>query len=342
MGEVSIIGLDLAKNVFQAHGAAGDGSVVFRRKLSRAQLLKFLASQPPCVVAMEACASSHHWGRMIGDLGHEVRLIPPAYVKPFVKRQKNDMADAEAIAEAASRPTMRFVAVKSEAQQASAMAYRTRDLLVRQRTQTINALRAHLAEQGIVAPVGPSHVGRLAAVIDGDDGMLPTAVRDLARLLLDQIAGLTEKIAGLDAELRRRVTTDDTARRLTTIPGVGAVTAAAITTFAPPMETFSKGRDFAAWIGLTPRQHSSGGKERLGGISKMGQRDIRRLLIVGAVAVVRWAARKGVSDGSWLARMLGRKPKMLVAVALANRMARTAWALLRKGEDYRDLAMPVA
>lgn len=202
-----------------------------------------------------------------------------------------------------SRPTMRFVAVKSEAQQAAAMAYRTRDLLVRQRTQTINALRAHLAEQGIVAPVGPAHVGRLAAIIEGDDGMLPTAVRDLARLLLDQIAELAGKIAGLDADLRRRVTTDDTARRLTTIPGVGAVTAAAITTFAPPMETFSKGRDFAAWIGLTPRQHSSGGKDRLGRTSKMGQRDIRRLLIVGAVAVVRWAARKGAPDGSWLARI---------------------------------------
>lgn len=193
-----------------------------------------------------------------------------------------------------------------------------------------------------MAPTGPAHVGRLAAVVGGDDGMLPAAVRDLARLLLDQIAGLAEKIAGLDAELRKRVVTDDTARRLTTIPGVGAVTAAAITTFAPPMETFLKGRDFAAWVGLTPRQHSSGGKDRLGRTSKMGQRDIRRLLIVGAVAVVRWAARKGAPEGSWLARMLARKPKMLVAVALANRMARTAWALLRKEEDYRDPAMAAA
>ena len=167
-------------------------------------------------------------------------------------------------------------------------------------------------------------------------------MRDLARLLLDQIAGLSEKVAELDAELRRRVGTDDTARRLTTIPGIGPITAAAITTFAPPMETFSKGRDFAAWVGLTPRRHSSGGKERLGRTSKMGQRDIRRLLIVGAVAVVRWAARKGAVEGSWLARMLERKPKMLVAVALANRMARTAWALMRKGEDYRDPAMATA
>ena len=252
------------------------------------------------------------------------------------------MADAEAIAEAASRPTiptMRFVAVKSEAQQAAAMVYRTRDLFVRQRTQTINALRAHLAEQGIAAPKGPAHIGRLAGIIDGEECTLPLEVRELARLLLDQIADYAEKIADLDAKLRRRAADDDTARRLTTIPGVGPITAAAITTFAPPMETFSKGRDLGAWLGLTPRQHSSGGKERLGRTSKMGQRDIRRLLITGAIAVVRWAARKGAQEGSWLARMLARKPKMLVAVALANRMARTAWALMRKGEDYRD---PVA
>ena len=222
------------------------------------------------------------------------------------------------------------------------MAYRTRDLLVRQRTQTINALRAHLAEHGMVAPTGPAHVGRLAGLVSEDDVALPTAVRQLARLLLTQIECLSTAIAGLDGELRQRISVDDTARRLMTIPGVGPITAAAITTFAPPAQTFSKGRDFAAWVGLTPRQHSSGGKERLGRTSKMGQRDIRRLLIVGAVAVVRWAARKGAPEGSWLRRMLARKPKMLVAVALANRMARVAWALMHKGEVYRDPAMAAA
>ena len=342
MSEIVTIGLDIAKSVFQVHGVDAEGGVVIRQKLTRARLLKFFGKLAPCLVGIEACGTSHHWARELIELGHDVRLMPPSYVKPYVKRQKNDMADAEAIAEAASRPTMRFVAVKSEDQQGAAMVYRTRDLLVRQRTQTINALRAHLAEQGIIAPTGPAHVGRLAAVIDGDDGALPSTVRDLARLLLDQIAALSGKVADLDAELRRRASIDDTARRLATIPGVGPITAAAITTFAPPMETFSKGRDFAAWVGLTPRQHSSGGKERLGRTSKMGQRDIRRLLIIGAVAVVRWAARKGAPEGSWLARMLERKPKMLVAVALANRMARTAWALMRKGEDYRDPAMATA
>ncbi len=324
--------------MFQAHGASADGSVVFRRKLSRGQLFKFFAEQPSCTVAMEACASAHHWARAIGSLGHIVKLIPPAYVRPFVKRQKNDAADAEAIAEAAGRPTMRFVAPKTEAQQAAAMAYRTRDLLVRQRTQTINALRAHLAEYGVVAPVGVAHIGRLATLVESDDGALPEAVATLGRMLVAHIEILNARIETLNKELRQRASSDDRARRLMTIPGVGPITAAALTTFAPPFETFSKGRDFAAWVGLTPRQHSSGGKERLGKTSKMGQRDIRRLLIIGAVAV----ARKGAPVGSWLAWMLERKPRMLVAVALANRMARIAWALMRKGEDYQDSAMAAA
>ena len=262
-------------------------------------------------------------------------------MKPFVKRQKNDAADAEAIAEAASRPTMRFVAVKSEEKQALGMAFRARDLFVRQKTQTINAVRGHLAEYGVIAPKGTAHLDRLNQVVADPDGGLPVAVVALARLLLDQIATLKEKIDVLEAEIRARVRHDDVASRLTTIPGIGPICAAAMEAFAPPPETFSKGRDFAAWLGITPRQHSSGGKERLGRMSKMGQRDLRRLLITGAMAVVRWAVRKGPLDGSWLARMLHRKPRMLVAVALANKMARICWALMAKGGVYRDPTVAV-
>jgi transposase len=249
--------------------------------------------------------------------------------------EKNDAADAEAIAEAATRATMRFVAVKTEAQQASAMAYRTRDLFVRQRTQTINALRGHLAEFGVVAPIGIAHLGRLAALVEGEEGVLPEAVAELARMLLDQIEGLSTRIDALEKQIRERAAQEEAVTRLMTMPGIGAITATALVTFAPAPETFAKGRDFAAWVGLTPRQHSSGGRERLGRITRMGQRDIRRLLITGAVGLVRWAARKGAPEGSWLARMMAKKPRMLVAVALANRMARMAWAMMRKNESYR-------
>jgi transposase len=335
MVEVSVIGVDLAKNVFQVHGAAADGSVVFRRKLRRGQVLSFFAEQPVCTVAMEACASAHYWARAIGEFGHTVKLIPPAYVKPFVKRQKSDATDAEAIAEAAARATMRFVAVRTEAQQASAMVYRTRDLFVRQRTQAINALRGHLAEFGVVAPTGVAHVGLLTALIEGEEGVLPDAVVELARVLLAQIHDLSTRIDTLDKEIRERAAQDEAVARLMTMPGIGVITATALVTFAPAPEVFARGRDFAAWLGLTPRQHSTGGRERLGRITRMGQRDIRRLLITGAVAVVRWAARKGAPEGSWLARMMAKKPRMLVAVALANRMARMAWAMMSKNESYR-------
>ena len=335
MEEVSIIGIDLAKHSFQLHGARADGSVAFRSKLSRGKVLDFLASQPRCVVAMEACASAHYWGREAEKLGHEVKLVPPIYVKPFVKRQKNDTTDAEATSEAAQRPTMSFVAVKTEEQQARGMLFRTRDLLVRQRTQTINALRGHLAEFGVVAPQGVAHVGRLATALDDPDSGLPDPVRELGGLLLEQIAGLSEKIGGLEKELSASARQDEEALRLMTIPGIGPITAMAFQAFAPPMESFRRGRDFAAWLGLVPRQHTTGGKPRLGRISKMGQRDLRRLLITGAMAVVRHAARRGETADPWLARMLARKPKMLVAVALANRMARIAWALMTKEEIYR-------
>ena len=335
MGEVSIIGIDLAKQSFQVHGARADGSVAYRKKLSRGKVLSFVASQPRCVVAMEACGSAHYWGREIMTLGHEVRLIPPIYVKPFVKRHKNDAADAAAITEAAQRPTMHLVAVKTEAQQAQGMLFRTRDLLVRQRTQSINALRGHLAEFGVVAPQGTAQVRRLARVLEDPNAAMAEPVLELGRLLLEHIDELDEKIDGLDRKLHACARQDEETARLMTIPGVGPITALALQAFAPPMESFRRGRDFSAWIGLVPRQHTTGGKPRLGKISKMGQRDLRRLLITGAMAVVRQAIRRGQTTDPWLARMLARKPKMLVAVALANRMARIVWALKTKKEIYR-------
>jgi len=336
MEQATIIGIDLAKRTFQLHGAAADGSVVFRKKLPRERVLLFLAAQPPAVVAMEACGSAHHWGREIAALGHTVKLMPPIYVKPFVKRQKNDMADAEAIAEAASRPTMRFVAVKAAEQQGQGMLFRTRDLLVRQRTQSINALRGHLAEFGVVAPKGPARVDRLAQAVADETISLPATVRELAQLLLEQITELGERINSLEKDIRRRAPQDEQIARLMTIPGVGAICATAVQAFCPSMAAFQSGRDFAAWLGLTPKQHSTGGKTRLGKTSKMGQRDIRRLLIIGASAVVTWAARKGAPQGSWLARMMmAKKPHMVVVVALANKMARTVWALTVRETTYR-------
>ena len=299
MGKASMIGMDLAKNSFLLHGAGADGSVAFRKKLSRSKVLTFLGNQAPCVVAMEACAGAHDWGRRIQKLGHEVRLVPPAYVKPFVKRQKNDAADAEAISEAAQRPTMSFVAVKTAEQQARAMLFRTRDLLVRQRTQTINALRGHLAEFGIVAPQGPAHINRLAQTLEDLELPLPDRVRTLGTLLFDRIVALDAEIAGLAKELGEAARADDDAARLMTIPGFGPITAIALQAFAPPLESFRRGRDFAAWLSLVPRQHTTGGKPRLGGISKRGQRDLRRLLITGGMRTAGAQRRIPGSPGCW-------------------------------------------
>jgi transposase len=335
VGKATTIGLDLAKGVFQAHGADETGAVVFRKKLRRAQVLEFFSAQPACTVAMEACGGAHHWGREIGNLGHSVRLIPPAYVKPFVKRQKNDMADAEAICEAVQRPSMRFVAVRSEAAQAAAVVFRARDLLVRQRTQIINALRGHLAEFGLVVAQGPAHVAKLVAAIEGPEQLFPEAARPVLQVLTGTLGALEERIKLLDVEIARRAKEDELAHRLMTIPGLGPVTATAMAALAPPAETFRCGRDFAAWLGLTPLQRSTGGKQKLGRVSKMGERTLRRLLIIGASAVVRWARRKNVAGGTWLGRMLSRKPPMLVTVALANKMARIVWALMAKGGIYR-------
>lgn len=339
MEEVSIIGVDLAKNVFQLHGASADGSVVFRKRLSRLQFGRFMANQAPCKVALEACPSAHHWARELTKHGHHVRLIAPHYVKPFIKRQKNDVADAEAITEAATRPTMRFVVPKTEEQQARAIAFRAREQLVKQRTEAINALRAYLYEFGHVAPEGIGFVPRLAQVVEDPGSALPGLARDICRMVLEQVDLLTARLAALKAKIAALSRQAVMPRRLQTMPGVGPISALAIETFAPPMEQFRRGRDFAAWLGLVPRQHSSGGKQRLGKTSKMGQRDIRRLLVTGAMAVIRWALRRGAPRNPWLARMLERKPPMVAAFALANKMARGIWAMLMRGEDYRDPVM---
>jgi transposase len=316
MNKASTIGLDLAKQVFQVHGADATGAVVFRKRLRRTAVLQFFAAQAPCRVAMEACASSHYWGRELSRIGHEVRLIPPAYVKPFVKRQKSDAADAEAICEASQRPTMRFVQIKSEVAQAAAVVFRARDLLVRQRTQIINALRGHLAEFGLVVAKGPAHVGRLVAQVEDYAPSLPQAVRPILGVLIEALHSLDEKIAVLDAEVSRRSEEDEDARRLKTIPGIGPVTAAAISALAPPAQTFARGRDFAAWLGLTPLQRSTGGKQRLGKTSKLGERTLRRLLIIGASAVVRWAAGKGAPAASLLKWIRPDAKNLPIAVAV--------------------------
>ena len=340
MDEVSVIGVDLAKHVFQLHGADASGRAVIRKQLRRGQVLEFFGRQPRCVVAMEACSGAHFWGRELGRLGHEVRLIPPAYVKPYVKRQKSDAADAEAICEAAQRPTMRFVAVKSEESQAAAVIFRSRDLLVRQRTQLINALRGHMGEFGVVVPQGAARVKELVTLVADPDTGVPAAARPALQVLVSALERLEAEIRGLEAEIVRRARENETARRLMTIPGVGPLIATALVALAPPPQTFRRGRDFAAWLGLTPRQHSTGGKQRLGATTRMGERSLRRLLIIGANSVVmKRHVHREAQPGTWLGSLLARKPPMLVRVALANKMARVVWALMVKGEAYRAPAV---
>lgn len=284
---------------------------------------------------MEACGSAHHWGRIAQAAGHEVRLIPALYVKPFVKRHKNDALDAEAIAEAASRPSMRTVAVKDVDQQAQAMLFRTREMFVRQRTQLINAVRSHLAEYGIVLPQQRRNGRLFAERCRSEISAAPEVVISMVEAYLRQIEAVDCEVAELDAKIKKGALRNAEARRLQTMPGIGPMSAMAIQAFCPPAQNFRKGRDFAAWLGLVPRQHSTGGKDRLGRITKMGQRDVRKLLIIGAMSVISASERKGRCDDPWLANMLEKRPRMVVAVALANRMARRLWAMMTKERDYQ-------
>ncbi|MEM7730917.1 MAG: IS110 family transposase [Pseudomonadota bacterium] len=332
-----IIGLDLAKTVFQVHGVDAEGRVVLRRQLRRAQVLAFFERLGPCLVGMEACAGAHHWARELTWLGHEIRLMPPAYVKPYVKRSKTDAADAEAICEAVTRPTMRFVPVKSTERQAALLDHKARDFLVRQRTQTVNAIRAHLGEFGIVVAKGIHNLDRLLeAARDA-----PEAARPALDLLTGQLRDVEERIAEATTRITAAQKDDALARRLATIPGLGPIASSAFAATTPDVAAFRSARDYAAWLGLTPRAHSSGGNERLGRISKAGNRYLRRLLYLGAMA--RISARRGrravPTDQApdWLDRMLVRKPVKVVAVALAARMARTVWALIARGDSYRAL-----
>ncbi len=338
----TMIGVDLAKNVFQVHGASLTGEVKFRKKLSRSQFRKFMDDQPESIVVFEACGGAHFWAREMQQLGHQAKLIAPQYVKPFVKRQKNDAADAEAIVIAAQRPEMRFVEPKSNEQIARGVVFRSRDRMVRQRTEQINALRSVLYEQGQVFPVGVHSMKKIAEFLHQADNGLPALVREECEELLASVSDLSTRIEAKTLKLKKLSKQSEISRRLQTIPGVGPLTAMAIEAFAPPMDIFRCGRDFAAWLGLVPKQHSTGGKARLGKVSKEGQIDIRRLLIIGAMTRITWMGRKSIQDGSWLDRMLKRKPKMLVAIALANKMARTIWAVLTKEEDYRDPAKAAA
>jgi transposase len=333
---IATIGIDLGKSVFQLHGVDAAGEVVLQRAVKRRGLLAFLAKLPACLVGMEACATAHYWARCLTELGHEVRLIPPSYVKAYVRRQKNDAADAAAICEAVTRPSMRFVSVKSEAQQAALMLHRARELLVRQRTALINALRGHLAEFGIVAAQGARHVAGLVAVVqDHHDARLPASVRAALAPLVCQMTSLENGIDDFDRQILAWHCANETSRRLATIPSIGPLIASAITASVTDPTMFRSGRDFAAFLGLVPRQSSSGGKERLGRISKMGDRYLRKLLVVGATAVLRYAKTGSSASKIWAQGLLAKKPFKVVAVALANKTARIVWALLRRGGIYR-------
>ena len=331
--EVKRISIDTSKHVSTLDGVDERERPVLRRDLRRTQVAGFFAKLAPTEVVLEACAGSHYWGRVLSRLGHRVRLIPPQYVKPFVKRAKNDRKDAEAISEAASRPTMRSVPVKAAEEQAAAIIVKHREMLVGQRTQAINALRGHAMEFGIVVAKGERNVAMLLAML-GEDADIPAIAREMFAEIGRHIADLTGKIAALDRQLLEQHKANPVSRLLAEIPGVGPITAITMALTVNPAN-FESGRHFAAWLGLTPKEHSTGGKQRLGGISKAGNERLRQLLVVGAMAVVRFAKPGRKSNSPWLLRLLERKPRKVAAVALANKMARIVWAMMARGEAYR-------
>jgi len=339
MHTITTIGLDIAKSVFQVHGVDAQGQVIIRRQLKRRYVLAFFQKLAPCLVGIEACASSHHWSRELRTLGHTVRLMPPAYVKPYVKRQKNDAADAEAICEAVTRANMRFVATKTPEQQSCLMLHRTRHLFIRQQTSVINAIRAHLAELGIVAPVGRNGVEALLNVVaDAADKRVPDIARTCLTALGAQLRRLKEQILEFDRQIMAWHRSNETSRRLDAIPGVGPILATALVACVADPKVFRSGRNFSAWIGLVPKQHSSGGKDRLGSISKQGDRYLRSLFMAGALAVVRYAKINGTKHRPWLTALLARRPVKVAAIALANKIARMVWAMMAKGEQYKEPA----
>jgi transposase len=340
--QITTIGLDIAKNVFQVHGIDSNEKVVVRKQLRRGQVLAFFKALPPCLVGMEACATAHYWARELTKLGHRVRLMPAKDVKAYVKRNKNDAADAEAICEAVRRPTMRFVQVKSAAQQGQLMLHRTRDLLMRQRTQVINALRAHMAELGIVAAQGREGIKELLKIIAREEDVrLPVDAHTSLVVLAAQLQALQTMIRSIEKRIVVQHRSNEASRRLQTIPGIGIIGATAIAATVPDPKVFRSGRDLAAWIGLVPREGSTGGKHKLGPISKQGDQYLRRILVVGAHAVLK-RARLHPEQYPWLTGLLARKPFRVVAVALANKMARIAWALLAKGGTYQAPALMAA